>query len=120
MPDKDVQRVRREGRVVAPDPLVDQAACEDLAWMAEEELEQLELDRAQLDLPLSPPSITSLEVELEIGECEIRGLRDPARGTSQQGAESGNQLFVRERLHEIVVGARLEAHDAIADSVPRG
>ena len=87
--------------------------------MAEEELEQLELDRAQLHLPLSPTSITSLEVELEIGEREIRRLRDPTRGTSQQGAESGNQLLVRERLHEIVVGTRLETHDAIADSVAR-
>ncbi len=85
--------------------------------MAKEELEQLELDRRELDLPPAPPRVARQQVELEIGEDELLGA---ATGPTQQRPDTGDQLLVRERLDQVVVGARLEPGDPVAHRVARG
>ena len=81
MADEHVERVRRQRRVVSPHALVDEAAREHLARMAEEELEQLELDPAELDLAATALRVARQQVELEVGERE---RLDAFAGTTQQ------------------------------------
>ena len=91
MAHEHVQRVRRERRVIAPDPLVDQPAGEHLARVAEEELEQLELDRAQLDLSPAAARVARQQVELEVGERELlRAVARPARSSARTRATSSS------------------------------
>ncbi len=105
MTDEHVQRVRRERRVIAPDPLVDQPSREHLTRVAKKELEQLELDRAQLDLSSAATRVARQQVELEIGKRDRLGS---GAGATKERADPRDQLLVRERLDQIVVGAGLE------------
>src|SRR6266571_214847 len=73
--DVDVERVRGEAEVVAPDPLEDHRARQDLARVPQEELEQGELRSRELDLPRGSADLACAGVELEVGESEnLAGL----------------------------------------------
>ncbi len=58
-------------------------------------------------------------IELEVVEAQRLAVLLPARA-AQQRAQAGEQLLERERLGQVVVGARLQARDAVADAVARG
>ena len=57
-------------------------------------------------------------VELDVREPEHLAFlgAEPAK----QRAQPGEQLVERERLHDVVVGARVETGDPVGDLVPRG
>src|SRR5215218_9897880 len=68
--DVDVERVRGEAEVVAPDALEDDRAGEHLARVEQEELEQVELRARELDRLAGAPRRPLAGVELDVGEAE--------------------------------------------------
>src|SRR5438093_7589544 len=68
--DVDVQRVRHHPEVEAPDLAEDERALQDAVRIAQEELEQVELDRRQLDRPPRAPDLPGVRIEREVGETE--------------------------------------------------
>src|SRR4051812_36871968 len=109
--DEDVDRVRRRHRVVAPD-LVEQAlAGDDEALVAHQELEQLELPISQLDFPLAAADLAGVGIEDEVAYLHRGGA---TRGTApQQRPDPRQQLLALERLDQVIVGAAVEAGDAV-------
>jgi hypothetical protein len=116
--DVDVERVRGEAEVVAPDALEDQRPRQHLAGVEQEQLEQRELRARQLDHFAAALHLTGAGVELEVGEAK-RLARAVARAP-QQRAHAREQLFERERLGQVVVGAGVEPFHAILDLRPGG
>src|SRR6476660_1854853 len=68
--DVDVERVRREAEVVAPDALEDDRTGEHLARVAQEQLEQRELRSRQLDRATVAMHVARAEVERDVCEGE--------------------------------------------------
>src|SRR4051812_11659894 len=114
--DVDPERVRGRAEVVAPHALVDLRARQHLTGVAHEELEEVELGACQLQAALAAVRLARRRVDEHVGEAE-RSVARP--GASQQRAHAGTQLLDRERLDEIVVGAGVEAFDAVVDGVAR-
>ena len=109
--DEDVDRVGRRHRVVAPD-LVEQALARDhQALVAHQVLEQLELAVGQLDLARAAPHLAGIGVELEVADAERGGAA--WRAPPQQRPDPGQQLLALEGLDQVVVGAAVEAGDAV-------
>ena len=118
--DVDVERVRGRPEVVAPDTLEDQRALEHLPRVAQEQLEQVELGAGQLDLARRRGGPRACR-----GRASGRRTRAPSPSSSASRRRSSartprEQLLERERLDDVVVGARVEAGDAVADGVARG
>ena len=89
--------------------------------MAQEALEQRELARAQaevaaVDRDRAPPLV---EHDRPVDELGGVGLGDADRATAER-AQPRRELGEGERLDEVVVGAGIEAGDAVADRVARG
>ena len=104
----------REAEVVAPDPLEDDRARQHLPRVAHEELEQRELGPRQLDRPAAArtsrvPGSSSRSAKRS--DVAVVLVARPA----QQRAHAREQLLERERLRHVVVGARVEAGDAVLD-----
>src|SRR6185369_3770174 len=114
--DVDVDGPRLAGVVVAPDPLEQLVASEDLARVADEEREQVErlrLDRQRLAVP---QEAVAGEVDLdplEIDDRRRRLDRDSLFGAAEEGPDPGRQLAQAEWLRDVVVGAQLEPDDLI-------
>ena len=68
--DVDGQRIGPRVEVVAPDPVEDDLAGEDLAGVAQQELEEVELDPGQGERAVSPAGLAGSRVELQIGEAQ--------------------------------------------------
>jgi hypothetical protein len=118
--DVDVERVRREAEVVAPDPLEDQGAGQHLARVAQEQLQQRELGAGQVDPLAAARHLASAGVELEVGEAqEVHSAVVLVAAAAEQGADSREQLLERERLRQVVVRAGIEALDPVLDLRPR-
>ena len=67
------------------------------------------------------PRVDRDVVELEAGGTRRAGRRRRAvAGPPQQRLDAGQQLHRLERLHQIVVGAELQADDAVHDLTARG
>ena len=114
VPVDDVQARRRRP---APHELDRLRAADDLTRVAQEQLEQVGLAPAQRELDAAAPRRPRLDLEHEVAEREHLRRR---RSASEQRAHTREQLLGRERLHEVVVGARVQARDAVLDSVARG
>lgn len=82
-------------------------------------VEQLELGRGERDGGAGPGDLVGDRVEAEVGDDEPAVLGGPA-GAAQDGADPGDQLLQAERLGDVVVGARGEALDLVADAVLGG
>ena len=104
--------------VIAPHALEDRRAREHLPGVGHEELEQQELGARELDRPLTAPDLVRRGVEDEVREAHRGGVR--AVGAAQQRAQARLELLQRERLDEVVVGARVEAGDPVVDRVAGG
>src|ERR1039458_341454 len=68
--DVDGERVGARVEVVPPHPLEDQVAGQHLARVPEEQLEEIEFDPGQRELPGASVCLARAEVELEIAETE--------------------------------------------------
>jgi len=90
------------------------------ARVEHEHLQQPVLRSGQLDERLVDHRPVARAVELELLEDDRVGVAVPAAGTAQQGAHPSLQLADVERLDQVVVGARVEAVDAVLDRLPRG
>ena len=93
---------------------------EDLAGMACEEGEQVELLCRQAHWPAGDEHITRRVVELELVEHEATFADRLGRRTPQHGSHARRELSRRERLRHVVVCAELEADDAIGFLRTRG
>src|SRR5690606_14146057 len=115
--DVDVDDVAA-ARVLGPDLLLDLEAVEDLAWVAGEELEQLELLGRELDAPPVAEHLAALEVDHQVGHPHLAG--DGRVHAPEVRADAGQQLLDAEGLDEVVVRARVEARDLVLDRVLGG
>ncbi len=99
-----------------PDGLDDLRPGQHPARMAEEELEQGELLRRQVKLGPGPPGALGRRVQPEVtlGQDHRAGPVVPPG----QRAQPRGQLEQAERLDQVVVRARVEPPDPVADPVP--
>ena len=87
--------------------------------MAGERLEQVELAARELERLAAAGGDPARRVDAQVGEGEHRA-RGPRRAAAQQRVQPRDELLDRERLDEVVVGARLQPGDAVGDLVARG
>src|SRR6266566_3739413 len=118
VPDVDVDEIRAGLEAELPGAFEQLASRQSLAAPAEQQLEQGELLRRQLELRLAAPGAPGRRIEAQIARLQKRRA---FRGrTANEGSEARQQLRERERLQQVVIRARVEAVDAIADRIARG
>ena len=102
--------------VVAEDLLDKLHAGINAARVAGERGEQLELGGGEVDFLALDEDLVTRDVDDEVAEVEDLERRlDLGVGATQQGAHAGHELTGREGLDQVVVGAQLEADDAVLD-----
>ena len=78
--------------------------------------EQLELGSRQIDFLALDQNLVAGDVDDQITEVEhLDGGLIGLMGTTEQGANAGDELARRERLDEIIVGTELEADNTVLD-----
>src|SRR5205085_12202598 len=115
--DVAIHDIEARGRRPTPDPVEGELPADDPARVAKQELEQVGLAGAQAELTASTPCRPGGEVEDEIAESQDLLRLSPA---PEERPDARDELLGRERLDEVVVGARVEPGDAIRDSVAGG
>jgi hypothetical protein len=108
----DVERLRRPEPVLVPDAAHQVLAADDAAGVARELGEQVELLAAELDLLPADADPARGQVDVEVVHRDRRRLLGPG-GPAQHGADARDHLRGAERLDDVVVGAELEADDAV-------
>src|SRR3954453_13358168 len=115
--------------VVAPDPVEKDVPPEDLAGMARQVDEQIELRPGERDLLIAAVAChaPALQIDREWAETErcaveggITGPARRARPAPQRRADPRDQLGYLERLADVVGGPRLPPHADIHRVGPRG
>ena len=114
--DVDLDRVRPGLELVAPDALEDEVAGHHLARVEHEQLEQRVLGAGEVEVAVA--AWGHARVHGHVADLE-RLVAQLAAAAAQQGAHAGDQLVERERLDQVVVGAGVEAGDAVGDGVAR-
>ena len=111
----DVHRQRPgvERGGVAPDPLHQLLAGEDVVRVRGEEPEQVELLDRQGQLVAGVCRLAAAGVESCLAELERLGGPVDQRCSAEHGSDAGGELAWRERLGHVVVGAELEADDPV-------
>ena len=85
--------------------------------MPQEVAEQRELPGRQRDDPLAASHLASFDLQRQVGVVQDRRRR---RGTSQQRAHAREQLRIRERLDQVVVGAGIETTHPVGRAATGG
>ena len=85
--------------------------------MPEEVLEQVELERGEVDDALAAADLVRRDIHDQIRAAQHLAARRPA--APQESAHPREQLVVRERLHQVVVRAGVEPEHAVGDRVAR-
>jgi hypothetical protein len=102
---------------VVPDLLQQLLSGQGLARMADERLEELELELGEADHRAVHPHFAGRPVDLEIAGPVRGGLLDDDRGggvtAAQQGLDAGAELLDAERFGEVVVGPAGEPADLV-------
>src|SRR6478736_1324336 len=96
----------------APDEIEQALAREDDARMLEEAGEEVELLARELDQCAADGHLVGVAPQDDLARGEHL-LLVPALGTTEDRLDPGRQLAGRERLRDVVVGAELEAGDAV-------
>ena len=76
--------------------------------------EQCELTLREHDLTVAAEHLVRYRIEHDVSDAETRRVAVRI-GSAQEGAHARYQLVGVERLREIIVGARIEAGDSVAD-----
>ncbi|SPE31588.1 hypothetical protein SBA6_160018 [Candidatus Sulfopaludibacter sp. SbA6] len=115
--DVDVHGAVGDGAVLAPDCVEQLLAAEDHSGAAHQKLQQPELRGGELQRRALQANLAAAGVQFQAaglqharGRCLVAKLELDAR----------HQLAHEERLHYVIVGADLEAHDAVGLGGPRG
>ncbi len=88
--------------------------------MLHEQLQQQELGLREFDQAAAPVDLVRDRVQHEVAEAQnLRGVAVVA-GATEQRPQPGLQLTQGERFDEVVIGAGLEAVDAVVDRVAGG
>jgi len=104
-----------------PEVLHDLAAGVDTLGLLGEEGEQAELGGCQADRLPVDPDLVPVHVELERADVADAGAdRAIELAAAQDRPDAAHELRDRERLRDVVVGARLEAEHAVDLGVHRG
>src|SRR2546427_8230315 len=106
--------------VVAPNFLEQALTAEDLARMAEEVLQKIELLGGELDGFPAAGHFMRAHADFDIPECVTLLLLGSATGAAQDGLDARQQLADGKRLGDIIVGAELEADDFVDLLAARG
>src|SRR5882672_3745816 len=114
--DIDIDDVGLTVELPAPHALGDLGSAERLPGMAQQVFEYGELARRQHDLLRTARHSARTEIHRNVSRDEF--VRRPQHGPPQERADAGEQFGERERLDQVVVGAGVEAGDAIIDGVP--
>ena len=109
---------RRRPRRFLPDVTRQRLARHDLALVAHQEFEQLELTNGQVDRPATAQHLARDQIHLEVADREPRRIRHAA--AAHQRTDAGEQFGEGERLDEVVVRAGVEAGHAVLQRVARG
>src|SRR5262249_5242709 len=88
-------------------------ACNGLAGVTHQKLEQQCFLWREIDLLPCPPDPPRDGIELDIGHPKQRLRRTEA--ASRQRPEPRNQLRKCERLNQVIVGATIESNDALVN-----
>ena len=110
-------RSRGPSKSCSHDVLVEAARVRTCSGMAEEELEERVLARAEREALAGARRDAARRVELDVGVAQDG---PGAAAAPQQRAQPREHLGERARLHHVVVGARVEARDAVVDAVAPG
>src|SRR5579859_1451445 len=114
-----VDRARARLPRDAPHLLEELPAREDAPRVLEQHLDQLELERPELQLRLVDEDPVAHRIQLEAAPLELavaarRGARGaPLRRPPRERAHAHHELAHAEGLHDVVVGAHLEAEHAV-------
>ena len=113
----DLDHVGGAVPVEAPDVLAEHLAGHNLSLEPHQQFQDVELRGREIDGPVieSCPTVGEAQVETSGGERHGRLVSGPA----VHGLDPRQQLVHRERLDEIVVGARLEGLQFLADKASR-
>jgi hypothetical protein len=113
----DVVEWRRSPRFF-PDLARQHLARHEVALMAEQIFEELELARRQLEQSLTAHGASRHQIEFQVSRFQAK---DFGRTTAaEQRPNPREELGQRKRLDQIVVGALIQAKDAIVDAVASG
>ena len=94
------------------------AALDDLARMAHQELEQLELAAREVEHALAAVGAAPARIEPQVADLERLALDGGL--AAQQRLHARDHLLHREGLDDVVVGPGLQPADALVDLVARG
>src|SRR5438046_1730055 len=118
-PDVYVDRALLDIDVVAPDLVEKLGTRVDAARVRHEEAQHAELEGAQLDVAAVSHDAARCGIELETRDLDhhVGVLR---RAAAHHRLDPRKQLARRERLHQVVVGARLEPGDLVGFAFAAG
>ena len=106
--------------VAAPHAVEQLLAREDAARALHQELQQLELGRAEMELACRARRTRWVSRSSSMSPAASRFATRPRLGAPQERADPRQQLRHRERLGDVVVGAGREAAHAVALLAARG
>src|SRR5258706_11286533 len=99
-----------------PDSVDQLLARQDLARMAQEMGQEVELRGGQDDRAVASPRVPARGLEAQIAKPQMVC----GRGTAKKRPNARQQLLVGERLDQVVVGSRIEATHALLGAAQRG
>ncbi len=108
----------RAARRLFPDIAREHVTRHDLPLMVKQVIEQVELARGQIDRLIPSPYAAADWIEFEVAESDAQRLFRAA--AAQQRSEPRDEFGESERLDKVIVGAAVEAEDAILTRVTRG
>ena len=88
-----------------------------MSCVAHEQFEEGELGASEVDLATTSGDLPGPSVEGKVLHLQLLAVLDGER-SAQQGTQPCQQLLKRKRFHQVVVGACVEAGDAVGHGVP--
>src|SRR5712664_601087 len=109
----NLERVRLRTRVLRPYRFRQLRVCDETAAVAHERRQDAEFDPRQPERPPSPLGDALTQVKRDVTDHEPRAA--VASMAPDDRFHASHQLLQSERLPDIIIGAQLQARDAVAD-----